>query len=349
MKTNDYYVNSSQLIEKCLKGVPFVSEIKFQEMAKDLPGPDFIVILRQAGRDSKLIIEAKAKGEPRQVKDAVNQLFRYKQEFPGAYPVVCAPYISAESSEICRKNNVGYIDSAGNCFIAFENIFIERNGNPNPNPSRRGLRSMYQPRSSRILRVLMCNPGKVWKLAELKQEAAVSIGQVYNVKQLLLDKEWVKEEQEGIRLFKPEALLKNWAEAYTFRKNTVYDFYTLKSLTQIEEEIASKTNQNNIRYALTAFSGAARLAPAVRYARATVYISEDINRVAALLDLKPVTSGANITLMLPYDDGVFYGSREVDGLMIASPIQIYLDLKGFRGRGEEAAESILSQVIQKSW
>lgn len=68
------------------------------------------------------------------------------------------------------------------------------------------------------------------------------------------------------------------------------------------------------------------------------------------LGLKEVPSGANVTLLSPYDDGVFYGgAAEVDGLRIASPIQVYLDLIGYRGRGEEAATFVLEQVVEHTW
>jgi hypothetical protein len=67
------------------------------------------------------------------------------------------------------------------------------------------------------------------------------------------------------------------------------------------------------------------------------------------LSRKEVPSGANVTLLSPYDDGVFYGAAEVDGLRIASPVQVYLDLVGYRGRGEEAATFLLEQVIERTW
>jgi hypothetical protein len=65
--------------------------------------------------------------------------------------------------------------------------------------------------------------------------------------------------------------------------------------------------------------------------------------------LKEVPSGSNITLLKPYDEGVMYGAREVDGVWIVAAIQAYLDLVSFRGRGEEAAEALLDQVIMPKW
>jgi len=62
-----------------------------------------------------------------------------------------------------------------------------------------------------------------------------------------------------------------------------------------------------------------------------------------------VSSGANVSLIKPYDDGDYYGSRDVKGTRIVSPIQVYLDVFGFRGRGEEAAQALLDQVIRPAW
>jgi len=71
--------------------------------------------------------------------------------------------------------------------------------------------------------------------------------------------------------------------------------------------------------------------------------------VLSLLDLKEVESGANIMLLGPYDEGVFYGTQVIDDIRIVTPLQIYLDLIGYKGRGEEAAEVMLRDVIKPKW
>ena len=68
-----------------------------------------------------------------------------------------------------------------------------------------------------------------------------------------------------------------------------------------------------------------------------------------MLGLKEVTSGANVSLIKPYDEGVFYADRAINEVWIASPIQVYLDLFGIKGRGEEAAQAILDEVIRPLW
>jgi len=62
-----------------------------------------------------------------------------------------------------------------------------------------------------------------------------------------------------------------------------------------------------------------------------------------------VDSGPNVTLMFPYDAGVFYDTRVVQEVDTVLPIQAYLDLIGLKGRGEGAAETLFGQVTQKSW
>src|SRR5439155_948817 len=146
---------------------------------------------------------------------------------------------------------IGYVDLAGNCRLSFDQVYIRREGRPNPYIQKRDLRSLYAPKAERVLRVLMAHPYRQWKLTTLAREAEVSLGQAYNVKKLLRDRE--------------------------------------------------------------------------------------------------VSSGANLRLIEPYDDGVFYGAREVEGASVVSPAQLYLDLLNTAGRGEEAAAALLEQVIKPQW
>jgi hypothetical protein len=259
-----------------------------------------------------------------------------------------APYISPQSAEICLKDGIGYIDYAGNSYLSFGQVYIERTGRPNPFRTRRDLTSLYSPKASRVLRVLMNNPGKTWKTQDLANEAQVSLGQVANVKKLLLDREWITQ-QDGFSLSEPWKLLEEWSDAYTYRKNQVRNFYSLKSIPEIEADLARICSEKGIEYALTGFSGAARFAPAVRYNRAMVYLYTMPEDVVSFLNLKEAESGANVMLLGPYDEGVFYGTQAIDDIRIVSPLQIYLDLKGYKGRGEEAAEALLRDVIKPKW
>ncbi|MFQ5484046.1 MAG: type IV toxin-antitoxin system AbiEi family antitoxin [Desulfobacterales bacterium] len=330
----------------CLNRVPFlkIAEIREETSLEGVPQILRVKIVHRGGVKN-LMIALMGNGQPRLARQAVNQLLRTCNEFQDVYGVFVAPYISAKSADICSSEEVGYLDLAGNCRLCFDEIYIEQEGKSNVFTKKRDLRSLYSPRAERILRVLLNNSKKVWKTQELAKEAQVSLGQVSNVKKLLFDREWIQIEKKGFLLSSPESLLKDWAENYSFEKNRITDYYSLKDVAEIETELASLCSRKGLLYAFTCFSGAARLAPTVRYKKIFSYIEETKEDVTWQLGLRKVSAGANLSLLSPYDQGVFSGSYETHGVRIASPVQIYLDLSCFRGHGEEAAQALLNQGI----
>jgi hypothetical protein len=342
---------AEKALRSCLIKVPFlkIEEIQLQRTEKNL-SPDLIVKSSMPeGEKLIIIIEVKNNGQPRIARDAVNQLLRYKADFPNSYCIFCAPYISTASAEICRQDGVGFLDLAGNCYLSFGKIYIEQSGKQNPAPQRRELRTLYSPKATRVLRVLLNNSGKTWKTQMLADEADVSLGLTSNIKKLLEDREILQVGTKGLKLLFPGKLLSEWIENYTYKKNQIRNFYSLKTIPEIEVDIAKVCSQKDVGYALTGFSGAARFAPVVRYQRVMAYINGDVDEVAEQLNLKEVTSGSNIMLYSPYDEGIFYDTKKIEDINVVSPVQLYLDLQGFPGRGEEAAEVLLERIIRPSW
>ena len=337
-------------LRACLQRVPFL-EIDSLERGINLGDApvDIVADVRVAKQRQRLVIEVKSSGQPRVARTAAYRLARVLESAPGLYGVFGAPYISPRTAEICVQEKIGYLDLAGNCRLAFGQVYIEQQGNPNPFAEKRDLRSLYSPKAARVLRVLLTDPKRPWRTQALAEEANVSLGQVANVKSLLEDREWLGSSDAGLMLKDPGSLLTEWSENSNYRKNVPRNYYTLKSIAEIEADLAVACDGEGIKYALTGFSGAARYAPSVRYQRTMAYVSRDVERIAKNLSLKEVTSGANVTLLTPYDEGVLYAARSNEGITIASPVQVYLDLLGMKGRGEEAANAILDEVIRRSW
>lgn len=337
-------------LRACLQRVPFleIDSLERGFILGDAP-MDIVADVRVAKQRQRLAIEVKSSGQPRVARTAAYRLARVLESDPGLYGVFAAPYISPRTAEICVQEKIGYLDLAGNCRLTFGQVYIEQQGSPNPFTQKRDLRSLYSPKAARVLRVLLTDATKPWRIQAIAEEADVSLGQVANVKSLLEAREWLGSSEAGLLLKDPSSLLAEWAENSNYRKNVSRNYYTLKSVTEIEADLAKACDGEGIRYALSGFSGAARYAPSVRYQRAMAYVSLDVERIAKLLSLKEVTSGANVTFLVPYDEGVLYGTRVVEGICIASPVQVYLDLSGMKGRGEEAAKALLDEVIKRSW
>ena len=352
MNRNDREITeqAERALRDCLKRVPFLRLLRLRR-EPTLRGvqPDLVATIKVKGRTVNLIAEVKANGEPRIARNAANQLVRYVGQIPKSYGIFMAPYITSAAAEICTQDGLGHLDLSGNCRLCFGSVYVEQKGQPNRFLEKRRLRSLFSPKSERVLRLLASDPRRAWKITDLAAEAGVSVGQVANVKKRLADREWIEVTGNGFAMIAPEKLLSEWSQAYDFGKNDVRELYSLEALPDIEARLAAALEGKGIRYALTAFSAAARMAAAVRYRRVTAYVEGLSDSLVAELNLKRVDSGANVSLVVPYDAGVFHGSRQVEGVTVASPLQVYLDLLSFRGRGEEAAEAIKREILEKSW
>jgi len=335
---------------ECFQDIPFLEVMDTNlEPGYGEVGQDLRVTLKLSEEVRNIIVEIKRSGEPRYARQAVNQILRYSQESPSDYGVFIAPYISSQAAQICLEEGIGYVDLAGNCHISFETIFIHKEGRPNPFTRKRYLRSLFSPKAERILRVLLTSGSKEWKVEELALEADVSLGQVSNVKRLLAEQEWIDSKAIGFSITEPYALIEDWAQNYKFRRNEVWNYYSMLSTTDFEYKLAEICQREKIPYGLTGFSGSARYAPVVRHQRALAYVQDSIDKLIELLEIKLVDSGSNVMLLKPYDEGVFYGKQDLEGLMVVSPIQNYLDLCSLRGRGEEAAQALFDRVVKKLW
>jgi len=268
-----------------------------------------------------------------------------------SYGLFIAPYISERTARLLKEEDVGFVDLAGNCRICFDKVYLRREGRDNPFAEKRELKSLFARKASRVLRPLLKAPGRFWITTELSEEVDVSLGHVSNVRRVLLNEEWAEEGKKGIRLIGPEPLLREWARSYGEQKQERHLFYSFDSPAEVEREVGEYGGKTqDLRYALTAFSGAERFAPHVRYQKASLYVEpRKIGDVAEACSLRQVESGETVELIEPYDEGVFYDQTRVEGIQIASPIQLYLDLRARPGRGEEAAETLLNETIRPSW
>jgi hypothetical protein len=311
---------------------------------------DLMVSFELDGQQKEFIVEVKKNVTPKILRDLCAQLRKVVPEnSESMYPVIAASYLSISSIEVCKEYKVGCFDFQGNCFFAFGSLYVEIKGTPNANPSQRSIRTLFSPKSSRVARVLLSKTDKWWQIQEIAKEAGISIGLVSDVKNRLLEEELILEQGKSVCVKYPEKIIKLWLESYTYKRNTLTEYYSLENIPIVEKNIAEVCKDRGIRYALALFSGANKVAPFVRIEKTFAFIDEDIEKVASQLNLKKTTSGSNVILLRPFDQGIFYQSREVNGVQVVSDLQLYLDLKTYKGRGDEAAEAILRKNMEPQW
>lgn len=305
-----------------------------------------------------LIIEVKPNGAPRFVRSAVYQLKSYLAhagDFPNSdtrprlIPMLVTPYLSPQSRSICTDHDIGYLDLLGNAHLAFDNVYIDRAVPDTPKSETRALRSIFTPKAAAILRVLLRDPDRPWRVTELAKAANASLGHVSNVRRALLDREWSEKRPNGIILRQPDALLRTWRENYRPHVGHRVPGYTLFHGQQLTTRLSGALNPRpqHPRAIYSANSAAQWFAPFARTGTHSFYADEPGARMLKeALRLTPAAMGANVSLFIPNDDGLFDDAvQPAPGVFCASPIVTYLDLWTGNDRDREAADHVASKCF----
>lgn len=331
----------------------FAVKERSEERQEEFTRWDDVVTLRpQSGAEPlRLLVEFKPRLYPQ---DALVVAHRLRGEALPPYPptiaAVAAPYISERVAEICREHHLAYIDAVGNCHLVAPGLYLHVEGRRNERPDTRAAENLFAPKSSRVVRVLIEEPTRVWRVQDLARAASVSMGLASRLKHKLIEQAFVEESGDGLRVRRPQQLLEAWTSAYA---NTALALpvYSMEQTRTFERRVAVWCAHHGVAYALAEFSAAARWSPMVRYKRAAVYIHESrspdvVSRLMRELDLKEVESGSTAVLWATDDEAVFFHSEEHDGVRVVSPVQAYLDLTRNPARGQEAAEELLRRYIR---
>lgn len=203
------------------------------------------------------------------------------------------------------------------------------------------------------MRLLLAEPHRVWRVVQITEQAKVSLGQVSNLRQRLLDEEWAVVEKGGLRISKPRELLEAWRQAHRLDLERSEPAYTLLHGEALDKALrAALAEAGDGRHAVLASYSAGRwLAPFARVSGAYLYVDEEGGKaVRKHLKLESAAKGANVSLMWPKDEGVFLDRVEAaKGMWCTSPVQTYLDLAVSGERGAEAAEHLFNERIAPGW
>jgi hypothetical protein len=351
------------MLEEILAQVPSLS------LSKPIPASrgegelfpmDGAIKVRHSGGSLYLFLEVKKNAQLRDVRTfidyqmSVDRIKQFAKNLGGksAYPVFASQYLTPAARAYCKDKGVGYFDLSGNCRLAFEEVYIEREMPLTIAPERKRLRSLFSTKSARVMRRLLDAPQHVWRVQDLAENADVSTATVSLLKSNLLGEGYAARQGEGFFLSRPETLLLDWARHYNARDHKRIDCFAHGELEEIEERFAKQCEEFSTEYAFTMFAGARRIASFTRgIQRSHAYVVSDqsLTELAKGFGLKPVDSGGNFRLIIPNDPDILYKSQIVGDITVVSDIQLYLDLAGHQGRGEENAEYLLEQRIKPEW
>ena len=262
------------------------------------------------GRHHTLVCEVQRDGQPRHVRNAVLQLRdSVARMHADATPMLITPFLSEESRAICVDHDVGYLDLHGNAFFHVPGVLIDIGVPDRPAAEQRDLKSLFRPKAAHILRIMLRDPKRAWRVSDLAAASEASLGHVSNVRRALLSREWARE----------EAAKQVWSE-HSFRTSAAF----------------------------ASFSAARWIAPYGRTGTDYFHADrEGAERIGDVLRASTVARGTNVEVLILNDRNILQDATEpAPGVICTGPVQTYLDLSLAGERGAESADHLRRQVLK---
>src|SRR4030042_5377443 len=314
--------------------------------------PDFLARADVDGRKIDLLIEVKERPHLVDLRLAAESIRR--DSAPDRIPIVASHFMGPNRRALLKELGVGYIDMAGNIYLRAPGILIEREGKRNPFGYEREGLNPYSDKASIILRILMDEPDRSWKIRGIANFGAINPGWVSRVVDSLVERGLVEYSREkGVALLRGEDMLKEWADLYDWRRNKFYYYYCPALDSQeVLERIGELHLDRDKSVALGFQAGAYLVPPYSSFNQVHLVIdgrSFDIVRpeVERQLGLAPRREGANLVLVCPYYKySALFGARKIKKWHVVSDIQLYLDLNRYPLRGQGQQHNLFEKAIQ---
>jgi DNA-binding transcriptional ArsR family regulator len=301
----------------------------------------------------RFLVEVKSSGSA----EAVSAMLARFRDAPAhrndrVLPLIVTPYLSRAGRALCDQARISWMDLSGNADISGPGLRVHVQGKPNQykRPGRR--LNLFAPKSSRVARELLERPSTWYSQTELAKATELSPAYVSRIAKRLEEARLVeRDEDRRLRSIDPMKMLVVWHEAYDFERHDIRRGHVTTSAgVSLTDTIATTLHRANVSYAATGLVAAWQYDAFSNYRLATFYLERWLEPATiAELGLRNVDSGANVWLAVPRDFSVFRHSKLMGGVKVVSPIQTYLDLKQQPERASEAAQHLLSRIIEAGW
>lgn len=312
-----------------------------------------IEVVSPDGRSAMLVAVAKRVVDGRDVGLLLEQLGVQTQDLPDAQGLVVARYLSPPVRTKLAEAGLSYLDATGNLRVEIRSpgLFLSDRGadrDPWRGPGRpRG--TLKGAPAAKIARAVTDFAGP-WTIRELGDVSQTSTGSTYRVVEYL-EREGLATRDGGL-VSVPDwvQVLRRWSTDYGFvRNNRITRWVAPRGLPDLMTQIGSSATPG--RYAVTGTLAAAEWAAYAPARSAMIYVS-NANQAADDWGLRPTDAGVNVMLAEPTIDVVFERSMvNRQGVMIAAPTQVVVDLMTGPGRNPSEAEELLEWMTrnEKSW
>lgn len=247
--------------------------------------------------------------------------------------------------EAAEKTGLSYLDlNGGGRVVAAGLVYMAP---PHPAARARESRSSpFAPKSSRVVRTLLSDPHNRWRLSDVAALSHLNPGNVHRALAALVDRGVVERDENAYLVADAGSLLEAWADQHQRPRERVWAPCE-GDLRGCVRDLLAKLGANA---AVSGEMAAEELAPYLPAETAIVHC-HDAEAFAALVtaeDEPSLAFGAprgRILVDLADEGYGAFGSKR-NGLPLASPAQVYVDLAADRGRGREAAEHLRREALR---
>lgn len=262
--------------------------------------------------------------------------------------IVISDWLSPRTKKILDDRGQSYADSTGNLSIALDEPLIVMRADGaarDPAPRPKTLSSLRGPRAWALQRTLaeVVPPYALGDLADALDMDAGYISRLLTGlgEELLIE----RQPRKPIERVDWEAMIRQVTRTYgLLADNETTSWVAPAGPEQFLRDLSSSRLK---RWAVTGSFASSRLVTVAAPEIAVVY-TDDPERLAETVRLRPTRTGGNVVTALPYDPIVYERTWEQDGLVFASIAQIAIDcLTGF-GRMPAEGDALLTWMRQRA-
>ena len=258
-----------------------------------------------------------------------------------------ARYLSDPVQQRLARSGISHLDTTGNMFVRLARpaVFIAGQGaraDPWRGPGRPPDTLRGCP-AARVVRTLL-DVAEPRPARRLVADSGASTGSVYRVLNLLEAEELVhRDAQRRFVVDDWVALARRWSQDHGFSQSgTVTRWLAPRGLGALMARIASVEGP---RYAVTGSEAGSTWAQVAPVRNAMVWTTSP-EQAAAAWGLHPVERGVNVLLAEPTCPVVLDGAvQREDGLLLAAPAQVAVDLMTGPGRAPSEAEALIEWMV----
>jgi predicted transcriptional regulator len=200
---------------------------------------------------------------------------------------------------------------------------------------------------------LLIDHERDWKVKDLADRANVAPSYAHQILKALEPDGFVETSDSGPRTYRrltqPGRLLDDWAGQHSLSQYEAAKYYLwMPKGADSATIIADAFESSGSEHALTAASGALRRAPFVwqeSVVTLLVRAGTDFSQTMSALKASSVDDGENVLILATGQESPLMYRQRVDGLWLASDIQLYLDLYAWPQRGREQAAHLRSERL----